>query len=65
MKTFIVRFKGTPPNHYDAPRARFVVAETKDSARILADRLANRDGFIVSSVRQYHHTHDNNALIWN
>ena len=57
MKTFIVRFKGTPPNHYDAPAHRLLRAEDKQAARILASQLAARDGFTVSSVRSYQGTH--------
>ena len=54
---YIVRFKGTPPNHYDAPAPRIVEAGDKAQAVKISNQLAERDGFIVSSVRKYFHTH--------
>ena len=61
IKKFIVRFAGTPPNHSDAPQPRVVEAVNKAGARVLAAELAARDGFRVSSVRQYYSTHQNFA----
>ena len=51
-KTFIVRFAGTAPNHYDAPAAQLLTAIDKPSARAAADKLAVEKGWSVNSVRQ-------------
>ena len=51
-KTFIVRFAGTAPNHYDAPAAQLLTAIDKPSARAAADKLAGEKGWSVNSVRQ-------------
>lgn len=56
-KKYIVRFRATPPNHYDAPAPRLVEAENKEDARMQAAELAELEGLIVSSVRTYYHTH--------
>lgn len=56
-KSFIVRFAGTAPNHYDAPTPRLVEAESKEEARALAAQLAAGEGLTVSSVRHYHGSH--------
>ena len=58
MKTYIIRFQGTPPNHYDAPAPRLLEAEDKDAARVKADALASREGLRVNSVRKYFGTHE-------
>lgn len=57
MSKYIVRFKGTPPNHYDAPEPRLVSAEDKPQAIEIANRLAESEGLDVSCVRKYFHTH--------
>ena len=57
MNKYIVRFQGTPPNHYDAPSPRLVQATDKDEARATAQRLAEREGLKVNSVRIYFGTH--------
>lgn len=54
---FIVRFKGTAPNHYDAPQPRLVEGADKETAIKLATELADRDGLQINSVRRYFHTH--------
>jgi hypothetical protein len=58
MNTYIVRFAGTPPNHYDAPAPRLLESEDKDAARAKADALASREGLRVNSVRKYFGTHE-------
>lgn len=67
MKTYIIRFAGTPPNHSDAPSPRLIEAESKEDAKALAHRLAMRDGLAVSSVRTYFQTHTalGGAHLWN
>lgn len=50
MKSYIVRFKGTPPNHYDAPAPRLVMAENKECAGKVAAKLWPSQ--VVSSIRQ-------------
>jgi hypothetical protein len=57
MNTYIVRFAGTPPNHYDAPAPRLLESEDKDEARTKAERLAAEEGLKVNSVRKYFGTH--------
>lgn len=60
-KTYIVRFQGTPPNHYDAPSPRLLEAPDKDAATIKAYVLAAAEGLKVSSVRKYFGTHQMEA----
>lgn len=57
MKTYIVRFKGTPPNHYDAPSPRLITGTDKAAALINATTLAEKEGLQIGSVRKYFNTH--------
>lgn len=61
MNSYIVRYKGTPPNHYDAPKPVIVTSFTKEEAIVLAKLGAELGGMKVSSVRRYFGTHDSSS----
>lgn len=53
MKTYIVRFQGTPHTLSAAPSPELLQAESVGVARELVERLAAGDGLAVSDVHAY------------